>query len=910
MLDNKELEQLVESIGLPERGRQFVRRILSSNPARAVRSGPKNRSGHYASKKMGFTVQYESGHYELALIRGWEHSDDVRGYWDQPITIKLNYVRKDGKNHAVFHTPDFFVIWGTKMGFVECKTDEKMVELAKDQPNRYCREEDGRWHSPPSEKHAEEFGLGYWIMTDADIDRTYLRNLDFLEDFFSADPSTLPKEARIQIIAHVASEPAILLSHLVGLTLQAGLGTDIIYTMIAHEILYVDLSAAALKESDRVYVFVSEEAAQQYDTKTVFPRLTDANFIDVAIGSTILCDGKPAEIVNIGEKEIWLCGESKKVVRLTHTEFEELFRKKLIQGLPVSEEESLKDEVNEIIGAASPNDLAEANRRLEFVLRYLAGERFPKEAIPERTLYNYLSNYRAAEATYGSGYLGLIPSFSKRGNYEPRFSDEVLKEVDDCIENDFETIKQKGFSVVYGALVKKLESQELIAPSLPFFIARTRRRPKAKQIRKRKGSRAAKQVEPFSHWLEKDTPVQGDRPFQICHIDHTKLDWRLRCSQTGKILGRPWATFLSCGNSRRLLAAYLTFDPPSYRSCMMVLRECVRRFKRLMQYLVVDGGKEFKSIYFRALCGFFGIHLISREGKPRGGSTCERLFDTNRRQLVNNVLGNTQIMKNVREVSNEVDPSTHAVWTLDAAHRRLLEWGYEIYDTTDHWTLKQTPREAFETGMAQTGLREHRKIGYDEIFRILTLPTTRKETSMIVTNYGVKINNIFYWADVFDEPELQGIQVPVRYDPFDMGNAFAYVRGKWIPCQSECHWFFKGRTEREMQLASSEMRRRNRRLHENRTVNAKRLAEFVESLEEEEESLKSYFLRMQRNRDLEQRAVLASINGCEATPHPHRQMLPDSQISADVGSTNSLTTSVFDDEVASANELELLGDID
>lgn len=60
-------------------------------------------------------------------------------------------------------------------------------------------------------------------------------------------------------------------------------------------------------------------------------------------------------------------------------------------------------------------------------------------------------------------------------------------------------------------------------------------------------------------------------------------------------------TLLTDAFSRRILAVYLTFDPPSYRSCMMVLRECVRRHARLPQIAVVDGGKEFQSTYFETL---------------------------------------------------------------------------------------------------------------------------------------------------------------------------------------------------------------------------------------------------------------------------------------------------------------------
>jgi hypothetical protein len=291
----------------------------------------------------------------------------------------------------------------------------------------------------------------------------------------------------------------------------------------------------------------------------------------------------------------------------------------------------------------------------------------------------------------------------------------------------------------------------------------------------------------------------------------------------------------------------------------------------------VDGGKEFSSLYFRAFCGFFGIHLISREGKPRSGSTCERLFDTNRRQFANNLIGNTQIMKNVREVSRETDPVNLAAWTLGRAYPRLTEWAYELYETNDHFNLKQSPREALATGMALTGSREHTKILFDEVFRTLTLPTTRKGTSQITLNNGVKINNIYYWSDEFRNPEFVGKQVPVRYDPFNMGEAYAYVNGRWLTGTSEYFWFFQGRTEREMLLASAEIRRRDRLLNRNRSITAKRLAEFICSLEQEEHNLRAQRILLQRGRDNELQNVHAFINGGQPTPVTPLQLPAKSQ---------------------------------
>ena len=82
---------------------------------------------------------------------------------------------------------------------------------------------------------------------------------------------------------------------------------------------------------------------------------------------------------------------------------------------------------------------------------------------------------------------------------------------------------------------------------------------------------------PFYFELQATTPRHGDRPLEIGHIDHTELDIEVVCSHTGRPLGRPWMTILTDAFSRGGLSLYLTFDAPSYRSCMMILRDCVRR---------------------------------------------------------------------------------------------------------------------------------------------------------------------------------------------------------------------------------------------------------------------------------------------------------------------------------------------
>ncbi len=390
-LTDEQLHDLFESLAIPDSGRRIVEHIRTSPPVRATRGGPKNNCGYYSSGKMGLTIQFESSNYELAFIKGWEREVELLEYYDQCIQIKVTYLLKNGRNHAVFHTPDFLCIRNSKIGFVEVKTEAKMAELAEEQPRRYVKGEDGRWHSPPCEAWADEHGLGYWIQTDSLIDRTYIRNLDFLAQYFGVDPATICEEAFNFIRGRLAATPAILLSDLIDVVLQAKISTDVIYTLIVADLIYVDLSAAALAEEDRVHVFINYAAAESYDPSVRLHNLSDANVVAMTIGQYISFGDKKAEIVNVTENEVWISSEGQQqVVILTHVEFEDLLRRGKISGLNIQETSGYREEVSRILNETSPTDMKEALRRYDFVTRYKVGERFSADVIPPSSLFRYL----------------------------------------------------------------------------------------------------------------------------------------------------------------------------------------------------------------------------------------------------------------------------------------------------------------------------------------------------------------------------------------------------------------------------------------------------------------------------------------------------------------------------------------
>ncbi len=117
----------------------------------------------------------------------------------------------------------------------------------------------------------------------------------------------------------------------------------------------------------------------------------------------------------------------------------------------------------------------------------------------------------------------------------------------------------------------------------------------------------------------------------------------------------------------------------------MILRVCVQRHLRLPQELMVDRGADFGSVYFETLLTRYSVTKKERPpAQPRFGSVLERLFGTTNTMLLNQLRGNTQATKTPRQMTREVDPKQHAVWTLERFSERFAEWAYDIYDQMEH----------------------------------------------------------------------------------------------------------------------------------------------------------------------------------------------------------------------------------
>jgi hypothetical protein len=534
---------------------------------------------------MGVTIQFESHRVELAGVYEMEHDVGVLEYFDQPPSIKLDYASATGKRMGVLHTPDFFVIRDSDAGWEEWKTEEDLRRLAEHNPNRYCAGAEGCWRCPPGADYAERLGLYYRVRSSAEIDWVFQRNIQFLEDYLRVESPAISTASRESAVAHVSATHGLSLEDLLRL-----IPPDDIFTMIAANILYVDLRAAPLAEPPQVNVYTTSEEA----TRTRRDRAGKQEILSwgtVHCGSKVTWDGRIWNVVNTGEASVGLLSEDQRLTELPMAAFQSLIRQGRIEVAPSDLDHVCDSAVHEQISRASERDLQFANHRAGHISRYLDFGTLPVDTdVPPRTFYHWLACYRSAEASCGSGFVGLLPKHSQRGNYSLKLPEASRRLMEEFIALDYETVKQKTKYASWAGLKTACDKQGIPVPSYKTFCVAATRRPTFNQTLKRKGRRAAYQVETFYWELDQKTPRHGDRPFEIAHLDHTELDIEL-ISQSGQVLGRPWMTLLTDAFSRRILAFYITFDAPSYRSCMMVLRECVRRLGRFPQILVLDLGR-------------------------------------------------------------------------------------------------------------------------------------------------------------------------------------------------------------------------------------------------------------------------------------------------------------------------------
>lgn len=815
-LKNFNLDEYCQKLHISDEGRSMLEKIANSEPVRSPQSGWGNYRCRYPSEKNKCVISGESRTLELVWIVTCEYDCDVIAIFDQPIHLKITITNvKTNRKVTFLYTPDFFVIQRDKAYFVECKMQSELVKLHEKNPKNYFQDTEGKWHHLAAEIEVARYGFGFMVISEREVDSDLFSNLYFLADYYSDKCSEIATEQAEKIINLISKNKFLTLENLIS---EYEIPADDIYKLVAKGTLYIDLSRCRLVNRDKVHVFVDYEIAQAIDwisTSFTPNQLVSPSQLIIKPNTKINWDGQYYKILNCGDSSITLISEDNQPVEMINSVFDELLKQSKISAIDCSEIDSQIDQIAQILAKSGNKQLAEATKRFNAIKPVIMGKSIEDcdQTYSKRTLYYWLSLYNKAQAIFNNGFWGLIPK-RKSGNRDSRYGEDFDDLVRKFLDSDDGYNSESGpnKSTTLNNLNLFLLERNYPTISMKKMTYELSKLDYQKLVGARQGSKVAYKTAPPYIDLENEYPTHGERGFHVAHIDHKVLDNEFIHSLTGINLGKAYLTLMEDDFYHRVLGIYVSFNSPSYVSDMMVIRDCIRRNRRVPSIIYTDKGADFESTAYETLLAYLHITKIGRPtGKPRNGSIIERLFEIMDTTFFHNLKGNTKGMKNPREITPEINPKKLTPWTLPAIYERICEWCFGKHNKEIiHPALNGlTPDQAYKQGLIYEGTREDTYIAYDPALYFLTLPNAKENDGYrkLKRGKGIQFKGSFYYSKEFDNSMSFGKKLLVKWDPANAGYIYAFHEGKYVQCLSTKNENKSGRSWREIEYATLESRK-------------------------------------------------------------------------------------------------------
>jgi putative transposase len=346
------------------------------------------------------------------------------------------------------------------------------------------------------------------------LPRTYIDNLDFLADYFVSQ-TTIPEMIVSLIQERVQASPGITIAALLGGS--GGLRSNDVYALIVQDQIFVDLNASSLRDHYRTHLYPDRNTALAYaqlgTASSHFREKTaEAAIAPISTNTRFLWDGRIWTLVNLGETTTTLLPEIGEPIQLSSAFFLHLLETHTVilpaEGKPIQE----SMEIQERMAAASLADLRTVNERFRLVSAYLEQDREQVRQAPvtERTIRRWMRAFQAAQAGFGSGYVGLLPNISRRGNRQPKAPEDSRTLLAAFITDHYETPRESPAWEVYLAYQRACEAKNILPLSARTFYRHIKQRAGYEQTKARQGAKAAYSEKPW-HWeLAQTTPRHGN----------------------------------------------------------------------------------------------------------------------------------------------------------------------------------------------------------------------------------------------------------------------------------------------------------------------------------------------------------------------------------------------------------------
>jgi putative transposase len=798
------IERVAFDLRLSAEARAYLWAAIDEGPSRRVQGRMGNVVVGHFSKKMGIRLLVESRRGEHAQAILLERDPDVLAYFAQPPASELVLEDESGRPQTTTrYTPDFLVVRTDGIAIIEMRDLNRLFERHHKNPHQFYPDTDGRWHFRAAEKRFTALGFQYVLRANSELPRCLVENTRFLEDYVSEACPPLTDDQVLLVQRAVSDRRVASFQDL----LSAGCEADLLFKAVADGVVYVDLATDRLAATSDLVICTdatTHAAHRMVQADKPEPPLPIPGTVWLRPGSQLRYSGGSYTVLLTNERDVLLRDSMGQQSTMGLDALMQAHKVGLVETDGILNEQSKTS-----IADLSSDELQRAMKRLE-ALRNGDTREFS-----ERSLSRF--RQRTAGKNELEALLALVDHQRLKGNKTPRISETNLELIEKVIEEHYNTPENRLKTKTYDLYSARCEETKephggFVRPvSYPTFCKYV---DEFKSTKARRGRRAAYQEGTIGQTLEFEFPVHGVRPHEICYIDHTTANIAL-ISPHGNQMGKPTLTVGVDGNTAKPRALILTFDPPSAWTVLMVLRDYVRRHKRLPRVIAVDNGADFHSHALDFFCRLYGIEIRYRSpGEPRGGAMIERLLGATEDEVLSSLVGNTRLMKtDTRLVTKSVDPFRRAEWTLPGLYKAMEEYLFVERPNRPHPALGCTPNEFEQRRLQETGQREFLGVQFDENLMLLTSPHPRVRFHKVDPQRGVWTNGMWYQAPAL-RTLRKSTRVEVRIEPWNASVVYVHVGTRWVAAIGNSSRWLVRRTQRELELAlRAEKRKANADAH-------------------------------------------------------------------------------------------------
>jgi transposase InsO family protein len=823
-----DLNWLYDKLELSSEARAVVERARIESPTRVPTGSGGNVIGFTTSPHTNLSIPFEAKTSEFYRAVQLNFRSDVIEYYAQPPSRRITYKTSEHKNVTVWKTHDFLIITESWIGYEECKLEKKIGELNQKSADLFVKDETGRWIAPAYARDANLIGLEFSVFCPDIFDVTFVRNADFIRDYMWRDIPDEHKEQVDRITAYLKRKKIDYLSNLI-----AKFAPDAVYFAIANKHIYINWYTSLLCTPEVTEVYghalideIESRSISRESDPTTNPSIFKA-------GTKVVWLDQEWTLVAVRENLVAAVNAEHRVLKFSLSDVIGACRGGDLRVISKDDDQKAR-KARELLMTISTDALADALDRFEKLQRYRDGE---VDIIPDRTASDWIAKCREAEFEYGNPILGLVHKNALKGNRNRKANGASIDLAIQVLAGDYESLVAKAEARSYANYIAVCGEKHITPISRTTFNEYKRNRDQVGQKRKRYGDKVAYQHQGPVVETDLSTPPNGDRAWELGHIDHTPVELETISGIDNCPLGTSWLTFLTDAYSRYILAMWLSYYAPSVVSLLMVIRDCVRRWERLPNKLMVDRGPEFKSVWLDTFLSKSRIDKYLRPtAEPRYGSVPERIFGTLDTTFTHQLFGNTENAKLFRMRSKSHNPKDHAIWTPDILNEELENWAFNVYPTLKNTGVGETPQSRMDRSIATAGTRDFKRIAYDQNFLFATMPDAPNKPTRKVRKGTISMKYMSYRGRYESINQYNGLSGEVRHEPLNPSLGYIHLDNRWmeLTCTSDV---MRELMERQIRCSHLELSARMARAKKTYREVQPELIELVERLGQKESEL-------------------------------------------------------------------------